>query len=293
MTTTSLPGGKVGAPYSGQIAVSGGVPPYLYSIPIAEQVASGIFLEVSSGALYGTPTTAGTFPLDVTVYDHSDTPQIVQGNFTVTVIPGLSVLTNYTLASGIPGQAYSAQVTVYTGTPPYTFALASGALPPGVQLNGSSGAITGTPTHVGNYNFQVQVTDANALTGTASLTIPINGVVLSVAPSSVPAAQVGVPYPPVTFTASGGVAPYTFALVSGSGSPPPGMTFNAGVLSGTPTAGAAVSFQIVATDQVGSTGHLTISVMALDIDTATLPAGTVGTRTSRFFYPRGFLVHSP
>ena len=105
MTTTSLPGAKVGAAYNGQIAVSGGVPPYSFSIPIAEQVAAGIFIQVGNGTLYGTPTTPGSFPLDVTVQDHSASPQTVQGQFTVTVIPGLTLLTNYVLATGAPGQA--------------------------------------------------------------------------------------------------------------------------------------------------------------------------------------------
>ena len=288
MTTTSLPGGKVGAPYDGTIDVSGGVPPYSFSIPIAEQVAAGIYLEVSSGALYGTPTTAGTYPLDVTVADHSNTPQIVQRQFNVTVIPGLSLPTNYVLATGTPGQAYSAQVTVLTGTPPFSFALVSGALPPGLQLNSSTGAIAGTPTHVGSYNFQIKVTDANALTGTANLTIPINGVTLSLAPTSVPAAPVGVAYTPVTFTASGGIAPYAWSLVSGQGTPPPGMTFSSGVLSGTPTTGGAFSFQIVATDQVGSTGYLSISMIAVDIQPPTLPAGTVGMPYQQYFSPVGY-----
>ena len=290
MTTTSLPAAKVGAAYNGQIAISGGVPPYSFSIPIAEQVAAGIFLQVSNGTLYGTPTAPGSFPLDVTVQDHSASPQTVQRQFTVTVIPGLTLLTNYVLATGVPGQAYSAQVTIFTGTPPFSFALVSGALPPGVQLNSSSGAIAGTPTHVGNYNFQIQVTDANALTGIANLTIPINGLPLSLAPTSVPAAQVGVPYPPVTFTASGGVAPYSLALVNGSGTPPPGMTFNSnsGVLSGTPSAGGGASFQILATDQVGSTGYFTIFMTVLDIGPPTLPDGIVGTPYAQILSPGGF-----
>jgi len=49
-----------------------------------------------------------------------------------------------------------------------------------------------------------------------------------------------------TFTASNGNAPYVFSLVSGS--LPPGLTFNSGVLSGTPTTLGSYSFTIKATD---------------------------------------------
>ena len=54
-------------------------------------------------------------------------------------------------------------------------------------------------------------------------------------------------------TASGGTAPYTFALLSGS--LPAGLSLSAGgVISGTPTGSGASSFTVGATDSVGNTG---------------------------------------
>jgi Putative Ig domain len=47
-----------------------------------------------------------------------------------------------------------------TGTPPYTFVITSGSLPPGLTLNPANGVISGTPTASGTYTFIIQVTDA-------------------------------------------------------------------------------------------------------------------------------------
>lgn len=57
-----------------------------------------------------------------------------------------------------------------------TYALASGSLPPGLSLNGTSGAITGTPTNNANtsYSFSVTATDSGGNTATQSFSITNN-----------------------------------------------------------------------------------------------------------------------
>jgi Putative Ig domain len=57
-------------------------------------------------------------------------------------------------------QAYSAALQSSFGTPPYTYQLISGALPPGLSMD-RNGNITGTATLVGKFSFQVQVTDSS------------------------------------------------------------------------------------------------------------------------------------
>lgn len=69
-------------------------------------------------------------------------------------------------ATGTVGVPYSSEITVTGGTAPYTFAVISGALPNGLSLNASTGAITGTPTVAGVFSFVVRVTDNDGLIGT-------------------------------------------------------------------------------------------------------------------------------
>jgi hypothetical protein len=56
--------------------------------------------------------------------------------------------------------SYKAALTVTGGTSPYTFSVASGQLPDGVQLAHTSGTFSGTPTASGKFSFAVSVSDA-------------------------------------------------------------------------------------------------------------------------------------
>jgi len=91
---------------------------------------------------------------------------------TVTSSPALAISTTG-LPAGVVGQAYSAQLNATGGAMPYSWSVASGALPAGLTLS-SSGAISGTPTTAGTTTFTAKVTDVNLLTAQQSLTVTIN-----------------------------------------------------------------------------------------------------------------------
>jgi len=88
---------------------------------------------------------------------------------------------------------------------------------------------------------------------------------ITLSPSSISNIEIGVAYSQ-TITASGGVAPYTYAVSSGS--LPTGLTLNTntGLISGTPTTQQSVSFTIEATDDDGCTGSQAYS-FSVDYDT--------------------------
>jgi len=83
---------------------------------------------------------------------------------TVTVTataPGLALLTT-ALPAGKAGASYSATLSASGGTPPYTWRVSHGDLPPGLRLNQETGLISGRPTRPGKYEFTITVTDSAA-----------------------------------------------------------------------------------------------------------------------------------
>jgi hypothetical protein len=100
----------------------------------------------------------------------------------VTINPPLTIVTN-SLASGTVNEAYTPQtLTASGGTPPYTWNIAYGSLPPGLTLF-PSGRLSGTPTTEGTSAFSVQVRDNALRTGTQSLNLRINAQSLPVSVS--------------------------------------------------------------------------------------------------------------
>jgi hypothetical protein len=99
----------------------------------------------------GTPT--GTYPITVTGNGGG-----IQQNTTVTL--------TVTQSGGQgPSNAYLEQPYSFTlqssfGTPPYSYQLESGSLPPGLTMD-PSGDITGVPTVTGQFAFEVLVTDSS------------------------------------------------------------------------------------------------------------------------------------
>lgn len=156
------------------------------------------------------------------------------------------------ISGGCAGSQYSQTIPVTAGVAvvqPLTFTITGGALPPGLFLSQSANTafITGTPTTPGSYVFTLQVQDANGNVMQKNYTLGIVGVSNL---SSLPTAMENTPYS-FQLTGTGGTAPYTFALVSGT---LPGITLSSsGLLSGTPnyvTAGK-YPFTVAITDSTG------------------------------------------
>ena len=110
------------------------------------------------------------------------------------------------LPGGVVSVAYNASLTVTGGNAPYKWSVSSGALPAGLTLNKSSGAVSGTPMTAGSSTFTVHVVGHRSPTepharGTATVSMA-----LDVSPDVPPAVD--------AFTASPSSLPVTGGSVS-------------------------------------------------------------------------------
>ncbi|PPU76661.1 putative Ig domain-containing protein [Xanthomonas cucurbitae] len=276
---TSLPAATAGTAYSQNLSAAGGTAPYSFAIT-GGALPAGLTLS-ATGVLAGTPTASGSFGFTVTATD-SGVPSSGNRVYTLTVGAPAMTLPATTLPNGTAGQAYSAPITPASGgIAPYTYALSTGALPPGISINSATGALSGVPTAPGSASFTLTATDSTGGTpAQASQNYALNIVSPSivVAPSSLPAATRGTAYSQ-GLSASGGAAPYTYAISSGV--LPAGLSLASnGTLSGTATVEGSFSFTVQATDANTFTGTqaytLTVAGPNLVLPASTLPAGTAG-----------------
>ncbi len=92
--------------------------------------------------------------------------------FTTIETPDPPVITTTTLPNGTVGMAYSANVAGTTSTPPITWSVTGGSLPPGLTM-ATDGTISGAPATQGTFTFTVTATDAVPLTTTKDFMITI------------------------------------------------------------------------------------------------------------------------
>jgi hypothetical protein len=115
-------------------------------------------------------------PQVIPSYEHPGTPVafVDQGVIELikSVVPNvLSVACPSSTASF--GEAYDDFFVGSGGTPPYTFAVISGSLPPGLTLNSVTGELSGTATASGTYPYTIQITDFLGATATTSCSITV------------------------------------------------------------------------------------------------------------------------
>src|SRR5262249_29837792 len=127
--------------------------------------------------------------------------------------PALTVTTS-SLPPGTVGIDYAQALSATGGSPPYTWSLAGGSLPNGVNLN-PSGMIYGKASAIGPSKFTIRVTDSSSKSATANLSLAINSPVLTITTSSLPRGAVGAAYSQ-GLNATGGSPPYTWAVTLGA-----------------------------------------------------------------------------
>ncbi|MDH1231120.1 putative Ig domain-containing protein [Stenotrophomonas sp. GD03930] len=269
-----------GTSFSQTLSATGGASPYTYAIN-GGQLPQGLALN-SNGTLSGTPTRRGAVSFTVRATDNLGA--VVDKAYALTVQnPSLSITP--TAATAVIGNAFSLALNGSGGVAPYTYAVESGALPPGITFNGVD-TFSGTPSGPAQaYPLTLRITDNSA--GAApyyelkSFTLTVSNaptVSINVSPSSV-AEDSGTP---LVYTVTRSASQPTAMLVNLtlSGTATSGTDYTGAVSSVTiPANATSATFNIVpvADTQVESDETVIFTVAAGAGYTVGAPASATGT----------------
>lgn len=238
-----------------QLTVSGGVPPYSYTVA-SGTLPAGVSLDPQTGIVSGTPTgTPGIYAYTVRVQDTAGASATIPQSIALTngaVTPSAIVLSAYV------GEQLSSTISVTGGVPPLTVKTVAG-LPSGVtgQISGSSVLISGTAAAL---PAPLPIT----ISGVDAVLIPFTVVVdyqvypdLTVAAENPQTALIGVPIAPIAILPGSGELPYSFTATG----LPTGLTIDAttGTISGTVTGTApgVYTATVTVTDALGEIQMIT------------------------------------
>jgi uncharacterized protein (TIGR03437 family) len=296
VTTPSLPFGGIQLPYNAQLTATGGSGSYSWTI--AGNLPPGLGLTARTGVISGSPTLPGTYIFTVTA---NDTQVSIKGSKTLQ-IGIMQISTGASLPAGSTCASYSVTFAVSDGPPPpYSWTIAQGNAPPGLNLNSSTGVLSGTPTAGGNFSFTVQAFGTgNSANINASMNFFISVASLCItSPNPLPSGDVNSQYQ-VTLQQNGGKPPIQWSISSGF--LPAGLNLDpSGVLSGVPTAAGGFDFSVQVQDTSNLGGNaliaaedislkefqLTINPALAITTTSPLPAGTTNKSYSQTIVATG------
>ncbi len=278
LTITIAPAGPLPAITSATSATATLNAAFTYTITASNSPVSfsasglpfGLSVNTTTGAITGTPTVAGVYTVALTATNNNGTSATTNLSLSVGSVP---TMTSATTASATVGSAF----TFTFGASNSAFSFNVSGLPPGLSVNASTGAITGTQTTPGGYTVTASANNATGTSASSTLTINVaaassggggGGGTQAVAPvivSLTPSFSV-VAGNPASFTVSAsGTGTLTYQWRK-SGTPISGATASTYTIAKVLAADAG-SYDVVITNSVGSTtsATVTLSVTALVI----------------------------
>jgi putative Ig domain-containing protein len=247
--TQTLPVGTTNGEYVARLLTANSDGPVTFTLG-ATALPAGLTLDYISGFITGRPTE--TFSKDVTFFASAGVDTIsVAINLKVNASGGGgnagATFGGFPLPDGRIGEAYSHTISLTNGVGPYVYGAAS--LPPGLSLDGLTGAITGTPAAAGTFNLELTATDhgeneSKAVTVQPLKILPSGTSDFSFTKTQLGNGEVGTPFCDtwtVQRTIPGPVVTPTFTATG----LPAGLSVapGTGVVSGMPT--AAGTFEVV------------------------------------------------
>jgi len=254
ISTTSLPNGVVGMAYNQTLTSASGITPYTWSISVGS-LPSWALLNGNTGAITSTPDAVATTDFTAMVTD--SVGGTATHDLSITINPATLTITTISLPDGDVGLAYSQTMTATGGYPPYTWSIASGALPSWASLDANTGVITGMPNTAATTGFTVILTDSFGATS-MPLSITINPI-LSITTTSLPKGSVGVAYS-ASLSVSGGTSPYSWSISIWSLPSWASLNYSTGAITGTPNAVGTTDFFVQVTDNVTATATQALSI---------------------------------
>jgi hypothetical protein len=148
-------------PYSEALSATGGTGVLIWSLS-AGSLPANLALG-ATGTISGTPTVGGTSNFTVKVVDslaQSDTQSL-----SIAISTALTITTSSPLPDAEVGKSYSKTLQRSGGLSPFTWSVIP-ALPPGLNLEGSTGKISGIPSAgtEGTYSLTFSVEDSSTPT---------------------------------------------------------------------------------------------------------------------------------
>jgi hypothetical protein len=267
ITTTQVSDVVRTVAYSSSLAAVNGTPPYQFTA--LSPLPAGLALS-SGGQISGTVGSSvfpGTFPVTFQVTDSAPSPSSSTRTITINLVDKLQV-GSLPPAIAILNQPYGLGLFAVGGRTPYSWSIASGAVPPGTSLNSQTGMVSGIPKQLGTFTFNVQVQDSTnpPQSAVGSETIQVVPPPLSMPislPSKIPQ---GVAFDGF-IAANGGTPPYTWTLTSGTLPTGLGLNNATGEVSGTPTALGHFDFVARTTDS-GSPAQTAQATYGIDVTVA-------------------------
>jgi large repetitive protein len=149
-------------------AFAGGVAPHTWTLA-SGTLPAGVTLDRATGALTGTPTVPGTFPLTLTLSDSGGVSTSVQ---TQLVVNAPIVLASRALGTFTRGVFSSRTLVTTGGVGKKQFKVTAGRLPVGLRLN-VNGALVGRPRSAGRTTVTITVTDGYKVASTRTFVLVV------------------------------------------------------------------------------------------------------------------------